>query len=505
MADKSIIIIGAGIAGMTAGIYARLNGYDVKLFEMDIKPGGLCTAWERKGYVVDGCLHWLVGTSPGSNYYQMWKDTGVIGDNKIINMEQFYRFEQKDGKEVIFYTNVEKLEKHLFEIAPEDRPFISDITAAIRRFANFDPPCDKAPELFNPIDSMKMLAAMKPFMGEIRKWSKMSVGEMAERFNSPLLKQAVKTAFPSEMSSLFFIMTLAWSAAKNAGYVIGGSMKIALSMEKRFFELGGRIKYNSRVEKILTENGRATGVRLASGEEHKADYVISAADGYSTVFNMLDGKYIDEKIRECYRTMPIFKPLVYIGLGVYNSFSEYPHIISGISFPLDKPIKVDNTEHNYLNVRIHNFDPMLASEGKTLLTSSFESDFDYWNNLMKNPEDYKAEKERLAAAVVAALNRRFPGMAKDLEMWDVATPCTFYRYTGNWKGSMEGWMITPENAMLQMKKTLPGLDNFYMAGQWVSPGGGLPSGLITGHHAIQMICRKDKKEFITNSQHSNAE
>jgi len=51
---KSVIIIGAGIAGLAAGCYAQMNGYRSQIFEMHDLPGGLCTAWERRGYVFDG-------------------------------------------------------------------------------------------------------------------------------------------------------------------------------------------------------------------------------------------------------------------------------------------------------------------------------------------------------------------------------------------------------------------------------------------------------------------
>jgi phytoene dehydrogenase-like protein len=81
----------------------------------------------------------------------------------------------------------------------------------------------------------------------------------------------------------------------------------------------------------------------------------------------------------------------------------------------------------------------------------------------------------------------------------VATPVTFRRYTNNWQGSFEGWLVTPENMLLQMKKTLPGLDNFYMAGQWVMPGGGLPAGLISGNHVVQILCKRDHRGFKTST------
>ena len=62
---------------------------------------------------------------------------------------------------------------------------------------------------------------------------------------------------------------------------------------------------------------------------------------------------------------------------------------------------------------------------------------------------------------------------------------------------MKKGLITPETMMLRMSKILPGLDSFYMIGQWVQPGGGLPSGAMTGRHVIQIFCKRDNKPFVT--------
>ncbi len=216
------------------------------------------------------------------------------------------------------------------------------------------------------------------------------------------------------------------------------------------------------MEKILVENNRAVGIKLANGTEQKADYVISAADGHATIWEMLGGQYVDETIKRYYE-MPIFQPLVFVGLGVKRTFQDVEPSLSGLSFPLENPITIGNREHHNLLVRIFNQDSSFAPEGKTVLNVKFESDFNYWAELSRNPARYREEKELIAAAVVSALNKRFPEFAKQLEMWDVSTPLTFYRYTGNWQGSYEGWLLTPDNITLRMKKTLPGLDNFYMA------------------------------------------
>ncbi|MDW7992527.1 MAG: NAD(P)/FAD-dependent oxidoreductase, partial [Anaerolineae bacterium] len=88
-----------------------------------------------------------------------------------------------------------------------------------------------------------------------------------------------------------------------------------------------------------------------------------------------------------------------------------------------------------------------------------------------------------------------PGLSAQVEMVDVATPVTYERYTGNWRGSFEGWLLTPQNAQVQVPRTLPGLRNFYMAGHWTMPGGGLPTALLTGRWAVQVMCRHDGRPF----------
>jgi phytoene dehydrogenase-like protein len=81
-------------------------------------------------------------------------------------------------------------------------------------------------------------------------------------------------------------------------------------------------------------------------------------------------------------------------------------------------------------------------------------------------------------------------------MIDVSTPSTVIRYTNNWKGSFEGWVLSPRIGFKSMKKRLPGLRNFYMVGQWVEPGGGLPAAIMSGRNVCQIICKEDKKRLL---------
>src|SRR5512139_997247 len=91
MSEKSIIIIGAGVAGLSAGCYARMNGYRVKMFELHNLPGGLCTAWERRGYVFDGCLYYLYGTGEGQPFFDMWQELGAVQGRRMVNHVEYQR------------------------------------------------------------------------------------------------------------------------------------------------------------------------------------------------------------------------------------------------------------------------------------------------------------------------------------------------------------------------------------------------------------------------------
>src|SRR3972149_4521692 len=96
--SKSIIILGAGIAGLSAGCYGQMNGYRTQIFELHSLPGGLCTSWKRKGYTFDGCIHWLVGSGHGSSFYRVWQELGAAQGRQMINHDEFVRVEGKDGK-----------------------------------------------------------------------------------------------------------------------------------------------------------------------------------------------------------------------------------------------------------------------------------------------------------------------------------------------------------------------------------------------------------------------
>jgi phytoene dehydrogenase-like protein len=112
---------------------------------------------------------------------------------------------------------------------------------------------------------------------------------------------------------------------------------------------------------------------------------------------------------------------------------------------------------------------------------------------------YKAEKEMTAKRVLEGLNEVWPGIKDQVEMTNVATPYTWWRYTRNRQGAFEGFAVIGKIFTTRVKRTLPGLNNFLMAGQWVVPGGGVIPALVSGKHAAMLLCRRDGKTFSSTS------
>ncbi|MFC2121338.1 phytoene desaturase family protein [Bacteroidota bacterium] len=493
MSEKSIIIIGAGMAGLSAGCYARMNGYQSRIFELHNIPGGLCTSWKRKEYTIDGCIHWLVGSRSGM-FNQFYKELGAVQDRQMVDNEEFIRVEGDEGKTLIVYTDIDRLEQHLKELSPADADVIEEFCSAVRLLGQHELPIKRPRELMGLFDLLKM-ANMRQWVQTVQKYGKISIQAFSSRFKDPFLRKAFPLTFEDmpNFSVLAVMVTLADLHKKNAGIPIGGSLEFARAIEKRYMDLGGEIHYKSRVEKVVIENNRAVGIRLTDGTEHRADIVISAADGHSTIFDMLEGKYIDDSINNYYNEWPIYGPCIQISLGVARDFSNQPH---RIIMPFEEAINIGKKTHNWASLRHYCYDPGLAPAGKSVVIVSFMSvKYEYWKKLYEDTPSYKSEKKNLADAVINQLEKRFPGIKAEIEVVDVATPMTYERYTGNWQGSYMGWRDTPVTMGKSMGRTLPGLKRFYMAGQWVYPGGGIPGSVMSGRHLMQIICNKDSKRF----------
>ncbi len=496
--EKSIIIIGAGIAGLAAGCYARMNGYRTTIFELHDLPGGLCTAWERRDYIFDGCIHYLFGSGEGQPFYDMWEDLGAVQNRMMVNHNEYQRI--TDGRKTLtVHTDPDLLQRHMLDLAPEDASLIRSFIDGIRQFTKFDMSAmyRKPRAIMNTYDYRDLGMAMLPYLMPVMKWSNLSAGEFANKFKNPFLRKAIPQIFSWDEAPVMMGMSLlAYMHTGNAGFPVGGSLEFARAIEKQFLDLGGEIHYKAQVEKILVENNRAVGVRLYNDEIHHADYVISACDGRGTIFDMLDGTYADKRIKKMYDGHLATHSMMQISLGVKRDLSTEPH---WVTYLLDEPVLVAGEPRHEIGVKHYCFDKSLAPEGRSVVEVIVRSNYTYWQRIYGR-RLYDTEQTQVSGIIVDHLEGWHPGIKKDIEFVDEATPLSYERYTGNWLGSTCGWLMTKETMPMLIKgipKTLPRLGHFYMAGQWVEPGGSVPLAAASGKNTIQLICHEDGKKFTS--------
>ncbi len=504
MGDNSVIIIGAGLAGLAAGCYAQMNGYQAHIFEHHSQPGGVAAWWKRRDYLIDGGIHFVMGHKPGTGLYNLYHQLGIVPDVRLVELTSYGRFIHEASNLCIDLTqDLARLDHDLKTHFPGDHAIIDELingTRAMMRYDLSDFGMSKPPELTGSLDSMRALLAMRTLLPYMMGRLSRPVAEYVRRVGDQRLRVFIESLFTPDVPVFFVMMLLAMAAGGQLGLIEGGCRDFVGAIEKRILALGGQITYDATVAKILVQQrgGRtaAVGVRLAGGHEQRAGAVVSAADGYSTIFEMLDGRFANERIRKRYATWRLFKPIVMASYGVAGQFPGQPAFNA---LALERPLLVGSQSVHGVFVRLFNYSQRFAPAGKTVVQVEFETEWDYWHDLHESGRaGYDAEKQRLASELLARLERHFHGIVSNVEVVDVTTPYTTWRYTLNRRGAWEGWLMTPEVFTQAVERTLPGLADFYMAGQWVMPGGGVPPCLYSGQHVAQLLCRRDGKRFRTS-------
>ena len=484
---KKVIIIGAGIAGLTCGIYARINGFDTEIRESHNIPGGECTGWDRKGYHFDGCIHWLVGSKQGTALNSLWRDTGALDDSvRIIDHDIYSRYEE-GAKAVNLYCNTDRLESHLLEVAPEDKKEIKKLCAALRALGNFGMPIDKPMDMMTAGDGIRFAAKNIGGIAKMSRYNKMTMDEFTNLFTSPLLRRVFQASMPGNYTALALITTLAGMNYGDCGYPEGGSRALAKRMEQRYLNLGGKIFYRSKVDKILVENGKAVGIRLSDGKEISSEYVVSCADGYATLKYMLEDKYTPDMYKNLFDNPKKF-PTITCALVFLGIDAELPYEYRSVEIHRSAPVTLGGCSSENVRMLHYGYDKNMAPKGKTVLACFYEADYEYWKGKQADSGQYEAAKRELEQDAVEAVLKRYPQAEGKIEVTDVVTPVTYERYCNAWRGSWMTWSFRAEGVPQYYPGVLPNLDNFIMAGMWTLPPGGLPGAGASGRYAGRTGC-----------------
>ncbi|HCC52253.1 MAG TPA: hypothetical protein DEQ30_09525 [Porphyromonadaceae bacterium] len=494
--SKKVVVIGAGVSGLVAGIYSRLAGFDVDIFESHSIVGGNCTGWFRKGYYIDGCIQWLTGTKKGTGVHEIWQTCGALsGDTQIYNAEEIATTIY-EGRTYHLYSDLRKTEQAFLAVSPDDKAEIRKLIKNIRCFQNLNAPIEKPFEDMNKWKLIPLLWKILRSGKPEKKTEYMTIAEYISEFKSPVIRQLLACVFPTVMPAYTLFYCLGIRSSGDGGWPAGGSLAFMERMQDRFEELGGNMHTNTTVDKIIIKENAAVGIGIKEDDrEVLADYIISAVDADMLLSKLLEGKYPDEYFEERFAAPQDYLLLTgsYVSLGIAADLAKYPH---NVYVRPEKPFRLNKTELKDFNVKIYNFDPELAKGEKTVMAVLLtEDEIDYWKALKeKSDHAYKAEKERLANWVTGGIVKVFPEIEAKIEMSNVATPLTFHRYCHSYRGTYMSFIPSGYVKKQVHKGVKDGIKNLYIAGQCTFPAGGLPLAAIAGKFAAQRIAKAEKKK-----------
>jgi phytoene dehydrogenase-like protein len=328
------------------------------------------------------------------------------------------------------------------------------------------------------------------------------MGSFAKRFQHPLLRKAfplIRYSVP-DVPLFGYLAEHASYIYGDTGWPRGGGLPFSGSIAACYLKLGGMIHYGKKVVRILTGNNHACGVELEDGTQHKADFVVSNADGRKTILEMLGGQFMNNKVAKYCQPFPADKEVpfsVLVFLGVKRDLSSLP---SSLIVFLDQPETIGGHYCEHLHMQIYGFDTSMSPTGKGVIKVELSSKPSHFLKLYHDKDAYLVEKNKISEQVITLLEKHFTGLREDIEVVDVSTLHTWERFMGGTQGhnnypNKYKDLTDIRNVIdfifgLNRMYTLPGLKNFFFTGQWVTSMGSLFSNALTGRKVVQKICRQ---------------
>ena len=484
---KKVIVVGAGVSGLSAGIYARLAGFDVTVCERHRVPGGNLTGWNRGEYHIDNCLHWLTGTNPASPLYKMWEDLGALGDVEIYQSDSLFTCEY-EGQTLSLSNDVEKFKNDMLLISPEDKKEINSLIKAIKAVSYIQgiggKKHNRGANLFQLIDALPSLA----------KYYKLTAGELAKRFKHPLLRRFVESFFTENFGCIAMIYVFSSFCSENAGIPKGSSCAMANRMAEKFSRLGGELLLGREITEINRDGDTAVSVSFADGETMKADYIIITAEP-AVAFPKLLGMPLPKYFAKQYAQQKLIRFSSY-QCAIACDADELP-FKGDLTFELPVKYRI-GLMSKYLILREFSHESDFAPAGKNIIQTMVYCSERSAENFIKlrdrHRDLYEKRKKKMADMAIAAISEKFPQLSGKLRCIDVWTPATYKRYVDSEVGSFMGFAFSSKVIPQKLKNAVTGLKNVFMASQWLQAPGGLPIAAESGREAVKRILSREKRK-----------
>ncbi|MDE7252871.1 MAG: NAD(P)/FAD-dependent oxidoreductase [Acetatifactor sp.] len=494
--NKKIAIVGAGISGLSAGIYALQAGYSVTIYEKNKMAGGECTGWNRHGFHIDNCIHFLLGCNDSDQINEIWKNLGVLSDDVQLYREPYFYCMEKDGITLHLWRDLERTRKEFLEIAPEDQRELNLFFDCVKNCECIKPPCDISPAHMNLFQFMKMGMSMKQAAKANAEYGKQTMQEFVNRFQNPYVRGMFGNYFNSNFIAITFVTSYAFYTSNSVAIPMGGSVGMIQRMCKRFEELGGTLNLGVQIDKIHIKNNRIISIEADGQIEKDADDYIWCADPRDLFYQLIDVKYIDKNLKYMYDHQDGYVASTGYQAAFGIASDEELELPEGsVIFPCE-PYTVANENHDFCGMRVYDYDASLFPKEKRVIQCNVLQNavnYEYWEKLRSDKKTYDAEKERVAYCLMERLEQQYPVLKGKLVLLNTYSPVTFTSWCRAYKGGYMSFNALKGYKSKYVKSTVKGIDNLFLGSQWVQNSGGLPIAAASGKFAVQQLCKREQQ------------
>ncbi|MEW5762695.1 MAG: FAD-dependent oxidoreductase [Bacillota bacterium] len=478
-----VIVVGAGIGGLTTAALLARQGLKVLVAEQHARPGGYCTSWERRvrrgdrvlRYVFDAGVHDISGLGPRGPVRNLLRRLGMEGG---IDWRRV-------GREYIlpgFRLKVPPAAHDFIQALQARFPAEGDNIAAFFRtmqavYRDLYTGVERTGGVPCPPQTVAEMLAYPRTHPHVFRWLDVPYTAMLDRFfTDPDLKQflTLLTGYLTDRPEILTAVQMApiFGYFFDGGfYPAGGTQTLADALAGVVNAHGSRVLLLAPVARILVEGGRAAGIRLADGRTFRAEAVVSNADARRTFLELVGPEHLPSDFTRRLEALEFSASAfaVFLGVDFVPDLEASTTLVTsgGEGLGMAVPSRLD---------------PGLAPEGHAvllLLTLIPQEEARTWN---RHAPDYASRKRACGDRLIALAERAIPGLASHIVFREEATPATFARYAWSTGGAVYG------PALGQWRPPMKGpVAHLYLAGAGTFPGPGIEAVVISGTLAADAI------------------
>ncbi|KJD45515.1 phytoene desaturase family protein [Paenibacillus terrae] len=506
MNKYDVIVIGAGLGGLSCAARLSALGYRTAVFESHTLAGGFATEFKRKGYTFDVSLHGVGGLEEGS-FAQLLKDCKV--DGQVVPLRKKHPYSIRwEGQIVDIPSDVQEYVQLLKNMFPAEQAAIDSLFAGIHRFE----------EGFSAFSSSSLTSWRKAAgllkAGIFFRWTQMTTWEAVSQFGLSEKFTEFFTALwpyyglpPKRLAALYFFIPWIGYHLEGTYYIQGGAQALSNALVAAIESAGGEVHLRSQVSEIVLKGGKAVGVRLKKGDVYEAKWIVSGISPHHTYGRLLSNHDAARRELEAVSMLETGTSLTQLYLGLSceprelgiteedlilrnepDSETDYEVMMSG-----------QYTKGNWMLTNYNAMDPTLNEPGKGVIAVTFLDRFENWP--ATHPE-YKAKKEAVIRQILELLEQLYPGFGSKVVVAELGTPRTMQRYTANPDGAVYGYAQTVRQSGIKRLKRKTAVNRLSLVGAWTQPGGGFQGAMNSGIMEADRISAKlGQAERASTSTH----